>query len=198
MLAANVPEWLAKSRQVATGNRRRVLEDGDDVMSSSDEDDPNMVPDREIGMYTSEMDPKAGPRILSQAEALRQRLIAKASREAGFPDPPQSFRLSTDAQTFPSEAQVDTSVTRSRAVTDSTPDMDGSKAASSQRESADQLKGALLHTEGKDRRVQGQRSQPQLCKPEVKRAELEACDQGAIQGKRIRVLHTATLPKPES
>jgi hypothetical protein len=31
-----------------------------------------------------------------------------------------------------------------------------------------------------------------------KRAELEACDQGAIQGKRIRVLLKATLPKPES
>jgi hypothetical protein len=34
--------------------------------------------------------------------------------------------------------------------------------------------------------------------PEVKRAELEACDQGAVQGKRIRVLHKATLPKPKS
>jgi hypothetical protein len=142
MLAANVPEWLAKSRQVATGNRRRVLEDGADVMSSSDEDDPDMKPDKEKGMYTSEMDPKAGPRTLSQAEAMRQRMIAKANRAAGFPEPPQSFRLSTDAQMFLSSAEVDASVTRSRAVTDSTPALDGLKAVSSQREPADQQKGA--------------------------------------------------------
>jgi hypothetical protein len=32
-------------------------------------------------------------------------------------------------------------------------------------------------------------------KPEDKRAELEACDQGAVQGKRIQVLQKATLPK---
>jgi hypothetical protein len=30
------------------------------------------------------------------------------------------------------------------------------------------------------------------------RAELEACDRWAVQGKRVRVLHKATLPKPES
>jgi hypothetical protein len=83
ILAANVPEWLAKSKQVATGNRRRVLEDGDDVMSSSDEDGPKMEPDEEARMYTKEMNPEDGPRKLSQAEANRQRLMAKASRAAG-------------------------------------------------------------------------------------------------------------------
>jgi hypothetical protein len=125
LLAANVPEWLAKSRQVATGNRRRVLENGADVMSSSDEDDPKMKPDELTGVYTAEMDPKAGPHKLSQAEATQQRVMAQAFRAAGFPDPVKSYRLSTDAQTFPSEAAypqgVDKSVTRSRAVTDSTP-----------------------------------------------------------------------------
>jgi hypothetical protein len=147
ILAASVPEWLAKSRQVATGNRRRVLEDGADVMSSSDEDDPDMVPDKETGMYTAEMDPKAGPRTLSQAEAMRQRMIAKANRAAGFPDPPQSFRLSTDAQTFPSGTEADEAVTRSRAVTDSTSSpSSGSKAASSPGEPADRPKGAKAPT----------------------------------------------------
>jgi hypothetical protein len=29
-------------------------------------------------------------------------------------------------------------------------------------------------------------------------AELEACDRWAVQGKRVRVLQVATLPKPES
>jgi hypothetical protein len=101
LLAANVPEWLAKSKQVAIGNRRRVLEDGIDVMSSSDEDDPNMKPDKEKDMYTAEMDPNAGPHKLSQAEVARQRVSAQAFRAAGFRDPVQSFRLSTDAQLFP-------------------------------------------------------------------------------------------------
>jgi hypothetical protein len=68
-LAANVPEWLDKSRQVATGNLRRVLEDGLDVMSSGDEDDPKMKPDELTGVYTAEMDPKAGPRVLTQSQA---------------------------------------------------------------------------------------------------------------------------------
>jgi hypothetical protein len=75
-----------------------VLEDGADVMSSSDEDDPDMKPDKEKGMYTPEMDPKAGPHILSPAQAMKQRFFAEANRAAGFPEPPQSIRLSTDAQ----------------------------------------------------------------------------------------------------
>jgi hypothetical protein len=37
-----------------------------------------------------------------------------------------------------------------------------------------------------------------LWKHARRRAELEACDQGAVHGKRIRVLLKATLPKPES
>jgi hypothetical protein len=123
-LAANVPEWLAKSKQVATGNRRRVLEDRLDVMSSSDEDDPEMKPDEEHDMYTSEMDPKAGPRVLSQSEASRQRFFAKATRAAGFPDPPQSFVLSTDAHLLLSEPPVlqggvDELITRLRDVINS-------------------------------------------------------------------------------
>jgi hypothetical protein len=81
LLAANVPEWLAKSRQVETGNRRRVLEDGDDVMSSSDEDDPKMKPDVLTGVCTAEMDPKAGPRVLTQSQAAYQRAVGKARKE---------------------------------------------------------------------------------------------------------------------
>jgi hypothetical protein len=71
-------------------------------MSSSDEDDPDMKPDKEKGMYTPGMDPKAGLHKLSEAEAARQRSIGKAIRAAGYPDPRQSVRLSTDAQTYPS------------------------------------------------------------------------------------------------
>jgi hypothetical protein len=69
---------MAKARQVATGNRRRVLEDGRDVVTSSDEDDPNMKPDELTGCYTAEMDPKAGPKVLTPAEAAFQRAAGKA------------------------------------------------------------------------------------------------------------------------
>jgi hypothetical protein len=99
LLSADVPEWLAKSRQVATGGRRRVLENGADVLNSSDEDDEKMVADKEHGMYTAGMDPKAGPIHLSPMQAATQRFIGKAIRAGGFPEPPKSFRLSTDAHT---------------------------------------------------------------------------------------------------
>jgi hypothetical protein len=113
VLSASVPEWLAKSRQVATGGRRRVLEDGRDVLNSSDEDDERMVADEELGMYAPGMDPKKGPVRLSSTQAATQRLYAKATREAGFPDPPQSVRLSTDAMTM---KEAEAATTRSRAV----------------------------------------------------------------------------------
>jgi hypothetical protein len=78
ILAAKVPEWLAISRQVATGNRRRVLENGIDVMDSSDEDDPKMKPDKLTGMYTAEMDPKAGPKVLTPTEVAFQKAAGRA------------------------------------------------------------------------------------------------------------------------
>jgi hypothetical protein len=55
-------------------------------------------------------------------------------------------------------------------------------------------------TRRKDRRVLGQRSPHpihiQWLPEDDVRVELEACDQGAVQGKRIRVLIYSTLPKP--
>jgi hypothetical protein len=126
VLSTNVPEWLAKSRQVATGGRRRVLEDGRDVMDSSDEDDPLMEPDKETGMYTAGMDPKAGPIHLSHVQAMTQRFYGKAIRAAGFPEPPQNVRLSTEAQTM---EEAEAAITRSRAVIASASLMSGSKAA---------------------------------------------------------------------
>jgi hypothetical protein len=83
VLSANVPEWMAKAQQVATGSHKRVLENGRDVVKSSDEDDEDMKPDALHDMYTAEMDPKAGPKVLSQAQAAYQRVVgrAKASLE---------------------------------------------------------------------------------------------------------------------
>jgi hypothetical protein len=85
LLAANVPEWLAKSKQVATGNRRRVLENGLDVMSSSHEDDPKTKPDELTGVYTDGIDPTLGPVRLSQAQVAAQNDAARAPK----PRPPR-------------------------------------------------------------------------------------------------------------
>jgi hypothetical protein len=80
-LAGRTSVWMALSRQVAVGNRRRVLEDGIDVMDSDEQDDPDLKPDKLTGMYTAEMDPKQGPHKLSQSEAAWQRAAAQARKE---------------------------------------------------------------------------------------------------------------------
>jgi hypothetical protein len=86
--------------QIATGYRRRVLEDGDDKMNSSDEDDPDMKPDELTGVYTAGMDPKQGPVKLTPAEAAAQRTAAKASKakkaQAPPPPPPPPHNSSDD------------------------------------------------------------------------------------------------------
>jgi hypothetical protein len=38
IISQNVSEWMAVSKQVATGNRRRTLEDGADKMNSDDQE----------------------------------------------------------------------------------------------------------------------------------------------------------------
>jgi hypothetical protein len=77
-LSERVPEWMAQTKQVATGCRRRTLENGPDVENSDDEEDPNMQPNKCEGAYTAEMDPKKGPKKLTQAEATRQRATGRA------------------------------------------------------------------------------------------------------------------------
>jgi hypothetical protein len=76
---------MAVSKQVATGNRRRTLKDGVDVMNSSDEDDPMMKPDELTGMYTADMDPKEGPVKLTEAQVAAQKSAARAPK----PRPPR-------------------------------------------------------------------------------------------------------------
>jgi hypothetical protein len=71
-IAGRTSIWMAISRQVAVGNRRRVLENGDDKLNSSDEDDERMKPDELTGVCTAGMDLEDGPIKLSQAEVARQ------------------------------------------------------------------------------------------------------------------------------
>jgi hypothetical protein len=79
-MSERVPEWMATANQVAIGNRQRTLENGEDKMESSDEDDPKMQPDVLTGMYTAEMDPEQGPRKLSPSKAARQKAVAQARK----------------------------------------------------------------------------------------------------------------------
>jgi hypothetical protein len=86
-LSENVPEWMAKTKQIATGCRQRTLEDVPDVPNSDDEEDPNMKPDTCEGAYTAEMDPKKGPKRLTPAEAAFQRMAGKAMKQVPSPKP---------------------------------------------------------------------------------------------------------------
>jgi hypothetical protein len=89
-ITQNVSEWMEITKQVATGNRSRVLEDGADKMNSSDEDDLDMKPDELTGMYTSEMDPKNGPVKLSQSQVATQKAAAHALKAQKSPPRSQS------------------------------------------------------------------------------------------------------------
>jgi hypothetical protein len=92
-IAAHVPVWMNTAAQVATRNRKMVLEDGPDKMNSDDDDAlEDVKPDEEKGMYTPEMDPRQGPVKISAHEAARQRAASQASKTAKTqePDPRQS------------------------------------------------------------------------------------------------------------
>jgi hypothetical protein len=93
----NDPTWSGKisegmnlAAQVATGNRRRILEDGPDKIKSDDEDIEDMKSDEEKNMYTPDMDPSKGPVRLSQAQVAAQKAAAQAQKESRVPPRSQS------------------------------------------------------------------------------------------------------------
>jgi hypothetical protein len=81
-----VPQWMCMAERIATGSRPRVLEDGPDTLHSDEDSDKDVEADVEKDMYTSEMDPKLGPKTLSAQEASRQRAVASALKrsKSGF------------------------------------------------------------------------------------------------------------------
>jgi hypothetical protein len=85
-----VPEWMEITKQVATGNRRRVLEDGHDKMNSDHEEIEDMKPDEEPNAYPPGMDPSKGPVMLSSAQATAQRAAAQAQNRLRVPPRSQS------------------------------------------------------------------------------------------------------------
>jgi hypothetical protein len=87
--AEKIPEFMSIAAEVATGNRRRVLEDGPDKPNSDDEDIPDMKPDEETGMYAPGMDPKKGPVMLTPEQVAAQKAAAQAQK--GLRVPPRRF-----------------------------------------------------------------------------------------------------------
>jgi hypothetical protein len=85
-----VQEWMAITSQVATGNRRRVLEDGPDKMSSEDEEIEDMKPDEEPNAYAPGMDPSKGPVMLSPAQVAAQEAAAQDQAQEDLRAPPRS------------------------------------------------------------------------------------------------------------
>jgi hypothetical protein len=81
VMAEKVPTWMSIAAQVATGNRRRVLEDGPDVWNSDGEDALKEEHGEVLtGMYTSEMDPEKGPVKLTRMQVATQKAAAQASK----------------------------------------------------------------------------------------------------------------------
>jgi hypothetical protein len=179
VLSEVVPEWMAKARQVATGNRKRVLEDGRDVENSSDEDDPNMKPDELAGCYTAEMNPKEGPKVLTPAQAAFQRAAGKAMALLPKAEPerkptPLGTPVNSDEEDLSWDQQRAANLGKKMAgkkkppYTERIPDpvvqvpakgapLEIKKAAASPRAPADQPKGAKAPTPMKGQ-VKGQES----------------------------------------
>jgi hypothetical protein len=79
IMAEKVPKWMSIAAQVATGNRRRVQEDGPDVMNSDEEDALKEEHGDEIADgCTSDMDPRKGPVKLTRAQVAAQKVAAHA------------------------------------------------------------------------------------------------------------------------
>jgi hypothetical protein len=115
VLSANVPEWMAKAQQVATGSHRRVLENGRDIENSEDEDDEDMKPDELHNMYTAEMDPKEGPKVLTPSEVAYQRAAGRALKSAIQP-PPTPERKPTPLTSPTNSDEEEMSADQSRAL----------------------------------------------------------------------------------
>jgi hypothetical protein len=92
VLSASVPLWMNTAEQISVGGRPLVLENGPDVMHSSDED--SAVEERGdvlTGMYTEGL---KAPVILSRSEVARQRAMHDYAVSVGY-----GKWIDSDAQT---------------------------------------------------------------------------------------------------
>jgi hypothetical protein len=82
-----VPQWMCLAERAAIRSRPRVLEDGPDTPNSDDEAKEDVKPDELTGAYTSEMDPKLGPKKLSPLEVSQQKAAAQVLKEFASSSP---------------------------------------------------------------------------------------------------------------
>jgi hypothetical protein len=81
-LATSVPIWMNTAAQVSVGSRNLVLENGPDVMNSSDEDSSTEEHgDQPTGMYVGDF---KAPVLLTQSEVARQKATASYAKSVGF------------------------------------------------------------------------------------------------------------------
>jgi hypothetical protein len=81
---------MSLAKQVTTGSRRRVLEDGPDKMNSHDEEIPNLKPDEEPNMYAPGMDPSKGPIKWTPSQVAAQKASYQAHKALKSPPRSQS------------------------------------------------------------------------------------------------------------
>jgi hypothetical protein len=83
VMKESVAEWMNTAAKVETGNRRRVLEDGRDVMNSDEEDAiKDVEPDEKPGMYAPGCSSIVQARM-SQEQAVAHRAAAQAQALSG-------------------------------------------------------------------------------------------------------------------
>jgi hypothetical protein len=83
VMKESVSEWMNTAAKVATGNRRRVLEDGRDVMNSDEEDAiKDVEPDEEKGIYAPGCSSIDQARM-TQEQVMAQRAAAQAQDTNG-------------------------------------------------------------------------------------------------------------------
>jgi hypothetical protein len=112
-LAEKIPEWMSLTKQVATGSRRRVLEDGPDKPNSEDEDDEKMKPDEEPNMYTPGIDPSKGPIKLSTSQVAAQKAAYQALKSSKVPPRSQSPANGSSDEDDPNGSEYKWSQTKS-------------------------------------------------------------------------------------
>jgi hypothetical protein len=106
ILASSVPHILSTAAQVSVGSRNFVLEEGPDIVNSSDEDSPEEEHGEKLeGMYTSGL---KAPVVLSQSDVAPQRAAAEQLKAIGWgkwidSDAPDLTSTTSDwSQTAPS------------------------------------------------------------------------------------------------
>jgi hypothetical protein len=166
MWSIKVPEWMITAARIATGNRRRVLEDGPDVMNSEDEDSKKEEHGEKLtGMYAP------GCSSLDQARLTEQQA--------------QEQRATCSSQDFPSNVLASLGFEPERKPTPSAnpDDEDWSWMSPSQRKLAETARRTMEETALKA-----------LPAPEPTKRKVELTAQAPAKGPSLDIKTKAAAP----